>query len=174
DLDRVIQIDAPATVSSFLQRMGRTGRRAGTSRNCLFLATSEDGLLCAAALIELWRNGFVEPVMPPPEALHILAQQILALALQERGIGRTAWRDWLRGIAGFEAIGDDRANALVEHMISVGIVFDDAGVLWFGEEGERAYGRKNWLELLSVFTSPPLFKIVRGPDEIGFVHESTF
>ena len=29
DLDRVIQIDAPATVSSFLQRMGRTGRRAG-------------------------------------------------------------------------------------------------------------------------------------------------
>ena len=29
DLDRVIQIDAPATVSSFLQRMGRTGRRCG-------------------------------------------------------------------------------------------------------------------------------------------------
>ena len=31
DLDRVIQIDAPATVSSFLQRMGRTGRRAGSN-----------------------------------------------------------------------------------------------------------------------------------------------
>ena len=31
DLDRVIQIDAPATVSSFLQRMGRTGRRAGST-----------------------------------------------------------------------------------------------------------------------------------------------
>ena len=29
DLDRVIQIDAPGTVSSFLQRMGRTGRRGG-------------------------------------------------------------------------------------------------------------------------------------------------
>ena len=33
DLDRVIQIDAPRTVSSFLQRLGRTGRRPGTSRN---------------------------------------------------------------------------------------------------------------------------------------------
>ena len=30
NLDRVIQIDSPTTVSSFLQRMGRTGRRAGT------------------------------------------------------------------------------------------------------------------------------------------------
>lgn len=37
DLDRVIQIDTPATVASFLQRLGRTGRRPGTSRNCLFL-----------------------------------------------------------------------------------------------------------------------------------------
>ncbi len=33
DLDRVIQIEAPATVSSFLQRLGRTGRRPGSSRN---------------------------------------------------------------------------------------------------------------------------------------------
>ena len=32
DLDRVIQIDAPATVASFLQRLGRTGRRPGTVR----------------------------------------------------------------------------------------------------------------------------------------------
>jgi ATP-dependent helicase Lhr and Lhr-like helicase len=33
DLDHVIQIDAPATVASFLQRLGRTGRRPGTTRN---------------------------------------------------------------------------------------------------------------------------------------------
>ena len=31
DLDRVIQIDAPRTVASFLQRLGRTGRRPGRS-----------------------------------------------------------------------------------------------------------------------------------------------
>jgi len=38
DLDRIIQIDAPHSVASFLQRLGRTGRRSGTRRNCLFLA----------------------------------------------------------------------------------------------------------------------------------------
>ena len=54
DLDRVIQIDAPGTVASFLQRLGRTGRRAGTTRNCLFLAVDERSLLQAAALLLLW------------------------------------------------------------------------------------------------------------------------
>jgi ATP-dependent Lhr-like helicase len=73
DLDRVIQIDAPPTVSSFLQRMCRTGRRHGTTRNCLLLATSDEGLLRAAGLIELWRSGFVEPAIPSPSPLHILA-----------------------------------------------------------------------------------------------------
>ncbi len=42
DLDRVIQIDAPATVTSFLQRMGRTGRRPETFPNCTFLATKDE------------------------------------------------------------------------------------------------------------------------------------
>src|SRR5439155_26681716 len=38
DLDRVIQINAPPSVASFLQRLGRTGRRPGANRSCLFLA----------------------------------------------------------------------------------------------------------------------------------------
>ena len=43
DLDRVIQIDVPGTVASFLQRLGRTGRRARSTRNCLFLTLDESG-----------------------------------------------------------------------------------------------------------------------------------
>lgn len=66
DLDRVIQIDSPSTVASFLQRIGRTGRRAGTSRNCLFLATRPDAFLQAAGLLTLWSRGWAEPVTPPP------------------------------------------------------------------------------------------------------------
>ena len=101
DLDRVIQIDAPATVSSFLQRMGRTGRRADNPSNCLFLATSDEGLLRAAALVRLWKQGFVEPVDAPPKPFHILAQQLMALSLQERGIGRSEWFDWLESVPAF-------------------------------------------------------------------------
>lgn len=174
DLDRVIQIDAPGTVSSFLQRMGRTGRRAGTRSNCLFLATSDDGLLRAAALLDLWSRGFVEPVNAPPRPFHILAQQLMALVLQERGIGRRAFVVWLADVPAFAAMPSEQIEKLVEHLIRTGILFEDAGILSFGQEGEAEYGRKNFLEILSVFTSPPLFKVISGQKELGNVHESTF
>ena len=91
DLDRVIQIDAPRTVASFLQRMGRTGRRPGGSRNCLFLAL-DDGPCCGRpACCMLWGRGCVEPVAAPPEPRHIVAQQLLALCLQEHRVGDRLW-----------------------------------------------------------------------------------
>jgi ATP-dependent Lhr-like helicase len=174
DLDRVIQIDAPATVSSFLQRMGRTGRRVGARSNCLFLATSDEGLLRAAALLHLWGEGYVEPVNAPAKPYHILAQQLMALILQERGIGRRAFVDWLAEVPAFSAMSREQVTALVDHLIRTGTLFEDAGILSFGPEGEAEYGRKNFLELLSVFTSPPLFRVMSGQKELGSVHESTF
>jgi ATP-dependent Lhr-like helicase len=85
DRDRVIQVDAPVSVSSFLQRMGRTRRRHSAWRNCPFLATTDEGLLRAAGLVRLWAHGCIEAIHPPTPA-HILAQQVMALALPERGI----------------------------------------------------------------------------------------
>nr|WP_239375109.1 helicase-related protein [Frankia sp. Cj5] len=67
DLDRVIQLNAPSSVASFLQRLGRTGRRSGTVRNCLFLTLTQDALVQAAGLLLLWGRGWVEPVVAPPE-----------------------------------------------------------------------------------------------------------
>lgn len=174
DLDRVIQIDAPATVSSFLQRMGRTGRRAGTRSNCIFLATSDEGLLRAAALLDLWSHGFVEPVNAPPKPFHILAQQLMALVLQERGVGRRAFVEWLADVPAFRVMPSEQVEALVDHLVHTGTLFEDAGILSFGPEGEAEYGRKNFLEILSVFTSPPLFRVISGQKELGNVHESTF
>ena len=63
---------------------------------------------------------------------------------------------------------------LVDHLIRTGILFEDGGILSFGPEGEAEYGRKNFLEFLSVFTSPPLFRVISGQKELGSVHESTF
>ena len=174
DLDRVIQIDAPPTVSSFLQRMGRTGRREGARSNCLFLATSDEGLLRAAALLALWRDGFVEPVIAPPRPFHIAAQQLMALVLQERGIGQREWFEWVADVPAFAAMEPDKLVSLVEYLIATGILWSDNGLLSFGPEGEAKYGRQNFMELLSVFTSPPLFKVLNGQKELGFVHESTF
>jgi len=174
DLDRVIQIDAPSTVSSFLQRMGRTGRRAETRSNCLFLATSDDGLLRAAALLDLWQSGYVEPVHAPPKPFHILAQQLLALVLQERGIGQRAWFEWVSDVPAFAHMDPARVEEVVQHLLVTAILWSDNGILSLGPEGEAEYGRKNFLELLSVFTSPPLFRVLSGQKELGHVHESTF
>ena len=173
-LDRVIQIDAPPTVSSFLQRMGRTGRRLGMRRNCLFLATKDDTLMQAAGLIDLWTAGYIEPITPPPQPWHILAQQLMALALQERGIGRQDWLRWISHVPAFSRLPMAQIDSLVQWMLHQQILWDDQGVLWLGREGEETYGRRNFLELFSVFTSPPLFTVLHGREELGFVDEMTF
>ena len=92
DLDRVIQIDSPTTFAGFLQRLGRTGRRPGSRRNMLLLTTKpEIELVRAAGLLELWGRGYVEPVVAPPQPYHLLAQQVLALVLQEGSLARSRW-----------------------------------------------------------------------------------
>jgi ATP-dependent Lhr-like helicase len=174
DLDRVIQIDAPYAVSSFLQRLGRSGRRRGQSRNCLFLTTSDETFLRAAALLYLWKRGFVEPVVPPPLPYHILAQQLMAVALQEGGIGRVTWRDWIGGVPAFARMRDGDIDAIIHHMVDRGILFEEEGILAMGQGGEREFGYRNFMELFSVFSSPPLVSVFYGQSEIGQVHELTF
>jgi ATP-dependent Lhr-like helicase len=174
DLDHVIQIDAPATVSSFLQRMGRTGRRSGTERNCLFLATSDTALLRAAALIDLWASGFVEPVTAPPLPLHVLAQQIMALALQEHGVGKHDWRKWIGALPSLANLDNDQIAAVLDCMLQRDILWDEGGILWFGRKGEEQYGRRNFMDILSIITSEPLFAVRHGHDDLGFVHQLSF
>lgn len=174
DLDRVIQIDSPFSVASFLQRIGRTGRRAGTSRNCLFLATKEDAFLRALALLNLWRQGFVEPIRPPARPLHIYAQQVMALTLQEQTLIQPDIERWIGNMSGFKVIEPETRSAVVTEMLGREILHQDGGILGIGRSGERSFGAKNFMELFSVFTSPPMFKIFWGKQEIGEVHEITF
>jgi ATP-dependent helicase Lhr and Lhr-like helicase len=174
DLDRVIQIDAPATVSSFLQRLGRTGRRKGSRKNCLFLATSDQALLLSAGLIQLWSDGYVEPVIPPPMPYHVFVQQILGLLLQERGLGINSWQDWIGRLPIFKEIPQDKLMQIFNHMLTQGILSKDQGIIWFGPLGEKLYGFKNFMEICSTFVSQPLFEVKSGKNSIGYVDEVTF
>ncbi|MBB1257856.1 DEAD/DEAH box helicase [Streptomyces alkaliterrae] len=163
DLDRVIQIDSPATVASFLQRIGRTGRRAGTVRSCLFLTTREDTLLQAAGLLLLWSRGWVEPVVPPPEPRHLVAQQLLAVTLQENKLGDRLWdRQW-NGLAPF----DRSAAPILRYLTEEGFLDTDGGMLFVGPEAERRFGRRHFIELTASFTAPPQFTVLSGRTEIG-------
>jgi ATP-dependent Lhr-like helicase len=163
DLDRVIQIDSPATVASFLQRIGRTGRRADTRRNCLFLTTREDTLLQAAALLLLWSRGWVEPVVPPPDPRHLVAQQLLAVTLQEHTVGDQTWHGRWNGLAPF----DRSAAPILRHLLEQGFLDDDGGMLFIGPEAERRFGRRHFIELTASFTAPPQFTVLSGRTELG-------
>jgi len=171
DLDRVIQVDAPDTVASFLQRLGRTGRRPGSRRNCLFLATTENALLRACALVELWSSGYVEAVEAPPKPLHILAQQILALCLQLQGLGIRDWQRWLGRIPPFAHPDQLECREILDHLLQAQILFSDGIRLSLGDRAERDYGRRNFLELLSVFTSDPLLSVLHGRKLLGEVDQ---
>jgi ATP-dependent Lhr-like helicase len=168
DLDRVIQINSPATVSSFLQRLGRSGRRPGTTRNCLFLCLDDAALLSALGLLHCWAKGWVEPVRPTPQPRHIVAQQILAAALATRRIPLSGWQSQWGPLPLF---GDDDQQ-IMDHLLDTGFLDHDQGTAFIGAEAEKHFGRRHFMELLAVFTAPPQFTIYAGRAEIGSVEAS--
>ncbi|GLZ16342.1 ATP-dependent helicase [Actinomadura sp. NBRC 104425] len=163
DLDRVIQIDAPGTVASFLQRLGRTGRRPGTERSCLFLATKDHALLQAAGLLLLWGRGWVEDVAAPPMPRHLVAQQILAVALQEHRLGNRTWAEQWNGLPPFDRSGEP----ILRHLVAEGFLDEDDGMLFIGAEAEKRFGRRHFIDLTASFTAPPQFTVLSGRAEIG-------
>lgn len=170
DLDRVIQIEAPGSVASFLQRLGRTGRRAGSCRNMLFIATSGEGLLQALAINRLFGEGYVEPVVPPPLPYHLLVQQLFALIF-ERG-GEVAEADFLAlfdrtpGMA--EAV-DAGWPEIRAHLIEGGWLIGMGMQLTLGPKGEARFHGKGLAELCVSFDSPKAFAAMHGNVLVGHV-----
>lgn len=169
DLDQVLQIDAPATVASLLQRLGRSGRREGRRANCTFFCTSPETTLQAVAMARLANAGWVEDVRPAEHAVHILAHQIMALSLQEGGLSRHRVFDWVVDAYPFAGIGDDELGRLVDTMVAREILHESDGLLSLGGRGEKLYGRKNFFELYAIFNSPPVLRVHHGRDEVGYV-----
>ncbi|MEV0660066.1 DEAD/DEAH box helicase [Actinomadura luteofluorescens] len=163
DLDRVIQVDSPASVASFLQRLGRTGRRPGAERSCLFLATKERALLQAAGLLLLWGRGWVEDVAAPPTPRHLVAQQILAVALQEHRLGNRLWAEQWNGLPPFDRSGEP----ILRHLVAEGFLDEDDGMLFIGPEAEKRFGHRHFMDLTASFTAPPQFTVLSGRAEIG-------
>ena len=167
DLDHVIQIDSPSTVSSFLQRMGRTGRRAGAIRNFLFLATNDDALLLALGIVRKWSERWVEAAVPPPEPWGIVVQQALAATLER---GQWAPRELVALLVGaFPELPKDDIAALVQHLVSKSYLVSDSGLLQIGAVTEREFGRSHYLDLLASFSGSPLLTGRYGSAEVGYI-----
>ena len=173
DLDNVFQANAPGTVSSFLQRMGRTGRRASTTANTTFFCDNPEAVLQAVALVELAREGWVESIPAQQRCWPVLVHQLLAFTLAAGGIARNlAWEKLSRlpdlaGITHFEF------DQTIDFMVLHDYLFESSGLLSMGEAAERKYGRKNFLELYAVFSSPQYYRVI-GPSgsDVGSLEQA--
>ena len=171
DLDVVIQIDAPSTVSSFLQRMGRTGRRAGARRNCLFLATTDQGFLLSLGVLQKWQEAWVEAALPPPEPWGVVAQQALAMVLELGLVPRHELLQRLQSAfpecerADIEVLMDSTLNRAYLSMA-------EADLLQIGPTTEREFGRGHYRDLLATFSGSPLLTARFAGADVGYVDPS--
>jgi ATP-dependent helicase Lhr and Lhr-like helicase len=119
-------------------------------------------LLEAGGLVLLWSRGYVEPVVAPPEPRHIVAQQLLALCLQEHRVGENVWREW-------QPVAELRVSArpIAAFLVEQGYLDRDDGMLFIGPEAERRFGWRSFMDLTAVFTAPPEFTVLHGRAEIG-------
>jgi ATP-dependent Lhr-like helicase len=158
-LDLTFQANAPSTVSSFLQRMGRTGRRPGTVANMTFLCENAVAVVQSVALVCLAARRFVEHVKDETRAWPVLVHQILTMTQQHGGISAERCWEMLARVPDFRGIAREEYLGLVEHMLREGYLFESGGLLVMGRTAEAAFGRRNFLELYAVFSSPVLYKV---------------
>lgn len=166
DLDRVVQIDCPSSVSSFLQRMGRTGRR-GSRRNCLFLTTNDNAFLLALGVTQKWSEAWVEATVPPAEPWHIVAQQALVMCLEH---GEFPTRELVNLLHGsFPELQMNDLEALVEHLVEKQFLCRTEGVVGLGPETEKNYARGHYRELMASFSGSQLLTGRHGSAEVGYI-----
>jgi ATP-dependent Lhr-like helicase len=80
-VDLVLQIESPKSVARGLQRIGRAGHGVGeVSRGRIFPKFRGDLLECAV-VVRRMHEGLIEPTVVPRNALDVLAQQIVAIAV---------------------------------------------------------------------------------------------
>jgi ATP-dependent Lhr-like helicase len=79
-IDLVVQIEAPPSVASGLQRIGRAGHQAGAVSEGIVFPKFRGDLVACAAVARAMHEGQVESTRYPRNPLDVLAQQIVAMA----------------------------------------------------------------------------------------------
>ncbi|MBM6907317.1 DEAD/DEAH box helicase [Collinsella intestinalis] len=150
-LERAFQIDAPFTVSSFLQRMGRTGRR-GSPPEMHFVMREEQPeprttmpetipwkLLQGIALVELYREEkWVEPPRLDRLPYSLLYHQTMATLASTGELSPAALASRVLTLSYFHRVSADDFRILLRHLIETDhIEQTEGGGLIVGLAGER-------------------------------------
>jgi ATP-dependent helicase Lhr and Lhr-like helicase len=168
ELDQVIQIGGLNSSGSFLQRVGRTGRRPGQSQYFRGMCTDPQELVLLAACVNLGLQGNSESILFPKKAFHILAHQIICLCLQKMGTTAEAIWQILSKASCFTQIMQEEFDELIEHMIKEDYLRRINGnILLVGNKTENEFLRANWKRLFAIFDTGPMYNVVDGKKVIG-------
>lgn len=165
DLDVVVQLGPPNSVSSFLQRMGRSGRR-GQSAYVAWVLRDACELLCSAAIIESAMHRRVEPLYPQKRPYNVLAQQMFLFVHRTRRTTRRQLEHTLRSLPPFAGIPTATIGKIITHAIGQGYLTTDGDMLMLGERAEQTFGNANWKDLYSVITGAGEFRAVTPDGEV--------
>ncbi|MDD1684958.1 MAG: DEAD/DEAH box helicase [Methanoregula sp.] len=149
DLDVVVQVGPPGTVASFLQRMGRSGRRSKAAFVTWILKDPRE-LLCSIAIIECAMQRQVEDLRPVTRPWNVLIQQLF---LYLHSHPRTTARDLALTLLSAPVFSDlEKAvlDRMVDYLAGSGYITRDGEVIMPGPEAERVFGRSNGRDLYSV------------------------
>ncbi|HEU4909196.1 MAG TPA: DEAD/DEAH box helicase, partial [Propionibacteriaceae bacterium] len=78
-VDVVVQVEAPPSVASGLQRVGRAGHHVGATSRGVFFPNHRGDLVASAVVVERMRQGAIEEVAELRNPLDVLAQQLVAI-----------------------------------------------------------------------------------------------
>ncbi|MBQ9644560.1 MAG: DEAD/DEAH box helicase [Lachnospiraceae bacterium] len=179
-LERAFQIDAPFTVSGFLQRMGRTGRRGDPSE--MWFVMREDHqearamlpdsipwyLLQGISLVQLYaEERFVEPPRLDRLPYSLLYHQTMSTLAShgEMTPGELASR--VLTLSCFHRISQEDYRILLRHLIEIDHVNrTENGGLIVGLAGERIV---NNYKFLAVFQENIEYTVRAGSEQLGTI-----
>jgi ATP-dependent Lhr-like helicase len=118
DIDLVVSDGAPSDPGSYLQRLGRAGRRTGNQRMLLTVGEPHS-LLLALAVVMRARRGQLDPIPAVRGARLVLGQQILALAFEQTALYRGDVQEYLRWSPLFACLASD-IDATITHLVENG------------------------------------------------------
>ncbi len=179
-LERAFQIDAPYTVSSFLQRMGRTGRRDlppemwfvmredMPEARALLPSTVPWKLLQGISLVQLYREEkWVEPPKLDRLPFSLLYHQTMSTLASCGELTPAELAKKVLTLTYFHRISTDDYKQLLQHLISIDhIQRTETGGLIVGLAGERVI---NSFKFYAVFQENEEYTVRCGSEELGTV-----
>lgn len=179
-LERAFQIDAPFTVSSFLQRMGRTGRREAPPEmhfvmreeqpepRAMLPETIPWKLLQGIALVQLYREEkWVEPPQLDRLPYSLLYHQVMSTLASSGELTPAELAGRVLTLSYFHRVSTDDLRCLLRHLIEIDhIELTESGGLIVGLAGERI---TNNFKFYAVFQENEEFTVRSDSAELGTI-----